>query len=89
MKNIYAPHGSFIIFTKFYFLNGGNLKYPCFLFNEEVFVAETVLKLNLKVIYDNQLIVYDNEHVSTGTFRSKIIANYVAISSKYVAEEYF
>ncbi|MBJ13388.1 MAG: hypothetical protein CMG62_10005 [Candidatus Marinimicrobia bacterium] len=89
MKNIYAPHGSFIIFTKFYFLNGGNLKYPCFLFNEEVFVAETVLKLNLKVIYDNQLIVYDNEHVSTGIFRSKIIANYVAISSKYVAEEYF
>jgi len=89
IKSIYAPHGSFIIFTKYYFLNGGSLEYPCFLFNEEVFVAETVRELKMKVIYDNQLIIYDNEHVSTGIFRSKIIANYVAISSKYVAEKYF
>tara|TARA_Y100000816_G_C26098872_1_gene582010 strand:+ start:143 stop:1003 length:861 start_codon:yes stop_codon:yes gene_type:complete len=89
LKEIYAPHGSFIIFTKNYFENGGSLDYPCFLFNEEVFVAETVRALKMQILYDNELVVHDNEHVSTGVMRSKKIANYVSISSKYIAEKYF
>tara|TARA_Y100001935_G_scaffold255527_1_gene269182 strand:- start:7476 stop:8336 length:861 start_codon:yes stop_codon:yes gene_type:complete len=88
-KKIYAPHGSLIIFTKNYFQNGGSLDYPCFLFNEEVFVAETVRELKMQILYDNELVVYDNEHVSTGIMRSRKIAKYVSISSKYIAEKYF
>ncbi len=89
IENIYAPLGSFIIFTNSYYLRGGYLNYPCFLVNEDLFVAESAINLNLKIIYDNKLTIYDEEHISTGLFRSKRIASYVAISSNYVANKYF
>jgi len=63
---IYAPHGSCMIFTNTYFHLGGTLDLPHFLFGEEVFVAETAARLNLDVIYDPEMVVYDYEHASTG-----------------------
>lgn len=89
LKNIYAPHGSIIIFTKNYFNKGGTLDYPCFLFNEEVFIAETIRSINLRVVYDNEIKIFDDEHITTGLFRSKKIAKYVAHSSMYIANKYF
>ena len=88
-ENIYAPHGSFIIFTKHYFLKGGTLDFPCFLFNEEIFVAETSRSLKLKVVYENDIIIIDDEHASTGIIRSRKIAKYFSTSTTYVANKYF
>lgn len=86
---IYAPHGSCIIFSHRYFSRGGTLAYPQILFNEEIFVAETALRLGLKVLYNPRIRVIHAEHVSTGRFRSRKVASLFAESSKYVTETYF
>lgn len=67
----YAIHGSFMVFAKSYFEKGGTIKYPSFLFGEELFVAETALKLNLKTVYEPTLVVHHNEHATTGVFKSR------------------
>ena len=54
-KIIYAPNGAFTIFPKSFFLKGGNFKLFCFMFGEEVFVAEQAIKLKLKVEYNVNL----------------------------------
>ncbi|PIP54168.1 MAG: hypothetical protein COX07_06795 [Bacteroidetes bacterium CG23_combo_of_CG06-09_8_20_14_all_32_9] len=69
-REIYAPHGSCIIFHRNYFEKGGTLNHISFLFGEEVFVAETALKTGLKVVYYPVLQVLDFEHASIGVFYS-------------------
>lgn len=79
---IYAPFGAFIIFNKNYFESGGTLDYECFLFGEEIFVAETAYKLNLNVIYDPRLKVIHREHSSfffVGLKRKAIYAREAAL----------
>lgn len=90
-KNIYSPHGSFIIFSKQYFAKGGNLSYPKFLFGEEIFVAETVRSIGLTVVYYPAMQVYSYDHVSTSgkVFRSRKIASYIYESAVFIAERYF
>ncbi len=87
--DIYAPHGSCIIFSKSYFQSGCDLNYPIFLFNEEVFVAESAAKNSLRIVYLPLLRVTHSEHVTTGTIRSKKIAARMAESSKYIYNQYF
>lgn len=86
---IYAAHGSFIVFSKLYFMRGGSLNYSQFLFNEEVFLAETALSTGVKILYLPKLVVFDDEHISTGIFRSRLIASYMKKSAKFVFKEYF
>src|SRR5207247_1725944 len=42
---IYAPFGAFVMFHKDYFTAGGTLRYPGFLFGEEIYVGETARTL--------------------------------------------
>lgn len=86
---IYAPHGAIIIFTKEYFQRGGNFDYPMFLFGEEVFVAEIVRCLNLQVLYQPSLVVYDDEHVATGKMNRKTISRFYAVSAVYLYKTFF
>ena len=88
-RNIYAPHGSCIIFHKNYFEKGGNLKHISFLFGEEIFVAETLLKLKLEAWYEPALIVSDYEHASTGFFYSSKIAGYMKQSTIDIIGNYY
>jgi GT2 family glycosyltransferase len=78
---IYAPHGSFIVFHREYFRRGGTLKHISFLFEEEIFVAETLKRLELKAIYDPSLKLWHKAHVSTGSFhrifRSREMVTYL------------
>lgn len=69
-KFIYAGHGSFIILTKDFVTRIPHLNYPIFLFGEEIFLAEMCRQKKLKVLYDPSIIVYDEEHVSTGQMKS-------------------
>ena len=52
---IYAPHGSFLIFSRQFFEAGGILDDGCFLYGEEITVAETCCRLGLPVIHDPTL----------------------------------
>lgn len=84
---IYAPHGSFIIFHRRYFEAQGSLNYGCFLFGEEIFVAETARKLNLGIIYDPRLRLRHNEHRTTTLFISR--KQFVAKAAAHCADTFF
>lgn len=86
---IYAPHGSLMILTRAYFERGGALDYPCFLFGEEIFVAETCAAIGLRVLYRPDLVVRHAEHVTTGVFPNRQMVRYMSEAARYCADTYF
>jgi GT2 family glycosyltransferase len=88
-EKIYAPHGSFLIFSGMYFERGGDLNYPEFLFGEEVYIAEKVRSLQLKILYQPSMVVMHQEHSSTKLLRSRAVAAYIASSAAYCADAFF
>lgn len=88
-ETIYAPHGSFIIFNKKYFISGGTLDYKGFLFGEEIYVAETVRRLSLHILYEPRFVVIHREHSSMSVVKSRILARYKAQSAKFCADTFF
>lgn len=68
--DIYAGHGSFMIFTSKFLKGNLPMKYPVFLFGEELFFAELALRNNLKVRYIPEIKVLDKEHISTSKMKS-------------------
>lgn len=84
---IYAPHGAFFIFTdKEFFLRLPF--FPCFLFGEELFIAEEARKCQVPVHYLPSLIVRDTRHASvsklgTETHRKLYLASVQFILSQY------
>ncbi len=87
--NVYAVHGSFIVFAKSYFDKGGNFNYPSFLFGEEIFVAEKARQLDLKIIYEPSLQLSHDEHSTTGIFKSRKIIKFLNESYQYLLKEFF
>ncbi|MFZ3341075.1 MAG: glycosyltransferase [Terriglobales bacterium] len=65
-SRIYAPHGSFFIFSHRYFDEGGFIDDGCFLYAEEISVAETCWQLGLPVLHDPELKVSHNDSQTTG-----------------------
>ncbi|MDD6147421.1 MAG: glycosyltransferase [Lachnospiraceae bacterium] len=86
---IYAAHGSFIIFTNGFAGFLEKMDYPCFLFGEEIYLAEHLWKRGLKTYYDPNLKVYDSDHVSTGKMKSKAYYQYNYKSIDMLLKEYF
>lgn len=86
---IYAPHGSFMIFTKPFASFLQSFQYPAFLFGEEIYFAENISKLGLQVLYDPQLKVTDHDHESTGKTHKRIYYKWNAQAMKFLAGEYF
>lgn len=86
---IYAPFGAFIIFHRSYFENNGNLGHGVFLFGEEIYIAEKVRELEMKVIYDNRLQVIHNEHSSLMQINSRKKAVYTREAVNYLLDNYF
>ncbi|NQV94013.1 MAG: hypothetical protein HQ482_02575 [Sphingomonadales bacterium] len=89
LQDIYAPHGACMLFSREYFARGGDLRYPGFLFGEEIFVAETANKLGLRIYFDPALKMTSADHVSTGRFRSKKIVKFMHDSAVLLADRYF
>jgi len=89
LMEIYAPFGAFVIFHRSYFESGGTLAHKCFLFGEEIFVAETVRKLKLNVIYDPRLKVIHKEHSSINLLKLKQKFVYIREASAYCANTFF
>jgi GT2 family glycosyltransferase len=74
-NRIYAPHGSFMIFTN-NFISKNNYLYDAFLFGEELYVGEVCSKLQLDVIYYPDIEIIHNEHTTTGLFQSGLLLEY-------------
>jgi hypothetical protein len=87
LRRIYAPHGSFIVFSREYFDRGGTLAHVPFLYGEEIMVAETARRLNLAVVYDPGFQIKHVEHSTTG--KNPLVRQYQAESAKYCADAYF
>ena len=85
--SIYAPHGSFVIFNRKYFEEGGTLDHGVFLFGEEIFVAETARRLGLKIVYDPRLVVLHREHSTTKY--SKERERHISDAAAYCANTFF
>lgn len=79
--DIYAGHGSFMLFTKKFYRHNPKLDYPIFLYGEEIFFAELCRVSGLKVIYRPNIIIYDEEHVSTSKLKRSFYykCNYEAL----------
>lgn len=88
-ETIYAPHGSFLIFSRYYFERGGDLDFPEFLFGEEIYIAENMRRLGLRVAYEPSLRVTHQEHHSTKLLKSRRVAKYLAYSAAYCADTFF
>jgi GT2 family glycosyltransferase len=88
-RKIYAAHGSFLVLSKEYFRAGGTLDFPCFLFGEEIYLAENLRRLGLDVVYEPSLEVVHQEHKSTKLLKSRKLARFVASSAAYCADTYF
>lgn len=86
---VYAVHGAILIFSRRYFERGGNLALPFFLFNEEIFAAETCRQIGLKVQYVPSIRVTHREHGSMGWNFSNQILRYKREAARIVYEKYF
>ncbi|MAS56094.1 MAG: glycosyltransferase [Nocardioides sp.] len=68
---IYAPHGSCVAFSRSYFQRGGTLDHEAFLFAEEITVGERCRLLGVRVMHEPSVMVFHEEHRSTGWWRSR------------------
>jgi GT2 family glycosyltransferase len=87
-QQIYAAHGSFLIFSRSYFMAGGGLDDTLFLFGEEIAVAETCRKLGLKIRYAPALQVLHDEHSSVGPGMSRAAYRYHRQSVRHLFSKY-
>jgi GT2 family glycosyltransferase len=86
---VYAIHGSMMIFKTSFFQKGGSLIYPSFLYQEELFVAEQCRNLNLKMEVNSKLQVVHAEHTTTGKFKSVQHMKWLHQSVEFILKEFY
>ena len=88
-ERIYAPHGSFIALHRSYFERGGNLEYGAFLFGEEIFIAETVRRLGLTVLYEPAVMIEHTERSTAAGLWNRDASRFRRQSSRFLARTFF
>ena len=88
-ERIYAPHGSFMIFPKYFFESGCNLDHKSFLYGEELFVGERCRLNGIEVVYDPDLEVLHKEHAVTSAIGIKKKAGYLAGATSFIRKEFY
>ncbi|MGL5963339.1 MAG: hypothetical protein ACRCZ2_02930 [Fusobacteriaceae bacterium] len=88
-QDVYAAHGCFFILRDSYFKSLKNLEYGAFLYSEEAFIAETILKENKKIYYDKTLKVIHTEHSTTNLIGNKNRAKFINESLRYIKKEFY
>lgn len=81
--DVYAAHGSFMVFFDEYFRRGGSLDHPTLLFGEELSVAEKSRSIGLRTVYDPSITVRHVEHGQMGFFRSRMVLSEMVNAAKY------
>ncbi len=88
-NDIYAPHGSFIIFNENLHSWFDYLSYPVFLFGEEIHVGEVAIANKERVTYCKDIIVIDEDHGSTGLESEHFIRKNNLIAVEYLLKKYW
>lgn len=87
-RYVYSGHGSFIILNSNYFSAGGDLNSRAFLFCEENYLAEKILRLGGKVFYADTIEVVHVEHITTGIIPSRKMVKFLAEAHYMCASDY-
>lgn len=88
-SSIYAGHGSFIILTSYFLKYNNDINYPCFLFGEEIFLAEIIKKQKKIVNYYPNIVIYDDDHVSTKLMKKKDFFKYNYAAINYLRNAFY
>ena len=67
-QSIYAGHGSLMVFTKSFISRHPNLRFPAFMYGEELFLGELISRDALRTYYTPSLHVSNVGRVSTGKY---------------------
>jgi hypothetical protein len=87
-QEAYAAHGAFMIFTTTFFQKN-ELKYPIFLFGEEIYVAEVCRCSGLRTLFVSNIIVYDHGGASTSKIKSSEYCEKNSEALSYLLNKYF
>ncbi len=82
--NVFAPHGSFMIFRPIFMKTLNSYEYKAFLFGEEIFVGEICRRNNLKIKYIPKLKLKHMEHTTTGIFQTGRLLQYKIESLQFL-----
>ncbi len=89
IKKIYAPHGSFVIFSNQYFKRGGWIDNNYEMYGEEVTTAEIAKKNKIPIFFVPELEVLHIDHSSTASLSWKREFNYAKAAYLYYKNAYF
>jgi hypothetical protein len=87
-RPIYAPHGAMFVFTDIPFFRALP-PYPCFLFGEELFVAEEARLAGVPVIYRPELRVHDVRHAAVSALPRSRLRSLMRESVVHILAEYY
>lgn len=87
-KVIYAPHGATLIFTDPDFFRSLP-SYPCFLFGEELFVAEEAMRREIPITYQPALKVEDLRSHSVGQLPGEFHRRLMLTSVEFILSRYY
>jgi len=87
-KHVYAVHGSFIFFSRYFFIKGGYLDKNFKLYCEELTTAEISRKIGCKIFHIPELRVFHNNHSSTKKMKKKLIFELAKESHNYFIRKY-
>ncbi len=87
-REVYAPHGALFVFTDVSFFLGLP-PYPCFLFGEELFVAEEARREGVKIVYAPRLRVEDVRHASVSALSRHDLRVYMHQSVSWILSRYY
>lgn len=89
VNEMYAPHGSLMIFCPSYWFNGGNFNHQGFLFAEEFYIAEICKSINLKVVYFSDLKALHYQHQSVSLLKLSSHSLYAFQSLRFIYNRFF
>ncbi|MBQ8939708.1 MAG: hypothetical protein IJ047_05740 [Paludibacteraceae bacterium] len=86
---IYAGHGSFMLFTKAFIDQYPELHYPTFMYGEEIYMAELVRAAQLKVRYIPTLLIANTGNISTGLINQAQKSQWSKESLRAIQKDFF
>ena len=86
---IYAGHGSFMLFTKAFVQAYPELHYPTFMYGEEIHMAELVHRAKLNVLYEPVLHINNIGNINTGTMKQSLKSQWSKESLRAIYKQFF
>ena len=87
-KEVYAIHGSAILFSSSFFNKGGWLDDNFDLYGEELSVAGIAKKIGAAITYYPELKIIHHEHANTGQTNNKLLFEKARESHRYIQSTY-